>query len=143
MFVKPSLCWDRCERPLLAHGGPSAKLVCLLNARSGKSWHHYVTLNAAQASQLASFCRPGKAQPPPGKNTAQERPNSVAGIRRHASLSGILPSGAMLSRFRVKLPGVARMTEESPPLASAASCRLGPGDHSLNVASAADPEHRS
>ncbi|WP_227524438.1 hypothetical protein, partial [Klebsiella quasipneumoniae] len=34
--------------------------------------------------------RPGKAQPPPGKNTAQIRPNSVTGIRRHASLSGVL-----------------------------------------------------
>ncbi len=48
-------------------------------------------------------CRPGKAQPPPGKNTAQARPNRVAGIRRHASLSGILPAGAMISRFRVNL----------------------------------------
>lgn len=35
------------------------------------------------------------------------------------------------------------MTVESPPLASAAGCRLGPGDPSLNVASAVDPEHRS
>ena len=61
------------------------------------------------------FCRPGKAQPPPGKNTPQERHNSVAGIRRHAQLSGILPAGAMFSRFRVKFPGVAEMTEESPP----------------------------
>ncbi|WP_395286388.1 hypothetical protein, partial [Klebsiella quasipneumoniae] len=38
-----------------------------------------------------------------GTRAAQIRPNNVAGIRRHASLSGILPAGAMLSRFRVNL----------------------------------------
>ena len=59
--------------------------------------------------------RPGKSQPPPGKKTEQEQPNNLAGIRRHAPLSGILPAGAMFSRFRVKFPGVAGMTEESPP----------------------------
>ena len=96
-----SVLWWIQAPSLLTQCGPLAQLVCSLYARSGKRWHHKVPLNAAQASQLASFCRPGKAQPPPGKNTAQERPHSVAGISSHASLSGILSTGAMLSRFRV------------------------------------------
>ena len=83
-------------------------------AESADMTRHHSTLRKP-VSQLASFCRPGKAQPPPGKKTEQEQPNNLAGIRRHAPLSGILPAGAMFSRFHVKFPGVAGMTEESPP----------------------------
>ena len=61
-------------------------------------------LSAKSPGRVRRSCHPAKI-----------RHQSVARIRRHTPPSGFFSAGATLSRYRVRLPGVAELTEVHPP----------------------------
>ncbi|MFR4092659.1 MAG: hypothetical protein ACLT2V_01765 [Escherichia coli] len=119
---------------LLAHGKSLAHLVCPLNAgagRAGITMQHptrrepVVSLRVLQAGWAAAT----------RQKTEQEQPNNLAGIRRHAPLSGILRW--LCSAASGLSSGVAEMTEEFPLHQQQVAAK--PAENTLNVATAVDP----